>query len=267
MHSSALCRYDIRSRVVDVLCEEIFAYRLMANSIFKSHLIVQLLHEGNSTVSTIDLRSKSRKFIEKDSKPYSLSLLGVKNGTALIHYRSLCTAGQVYRITFGDDESNQLLNENLIYSHSPEIHALSNIQIDNIQLKELPCANAYYARLPCQPGEKRPLVAIPHGGPHSSHTLDFSALYAMLIQSGISVLLINYRGTPGWTEQGIQSLIGKIGSQDVDDVKAIVDYCLKTYEIDSEKLYIFGGSHGMFWGLFPANIRRLFSSLVDRSLA
>ncbi|EDV25903.1 uncharacterized protein TRIADDRAFT_24080, partial [Trichoplax adhaerens] len=93
-----------------------------------------------------------------------------------------------------------------------------------------------------------PLIVVPHGGPHSAFYSYYQIYYYCFCLLGYAVLQVNYRGSMGYGQQGIDSLIGNVGIVDVADVKSAVDYILKNGNINNEKVFIFGGSHGGFLG-------------------
>lgn len=60
---------------------------------------------------------------------------------------------------------------------------------------------------------------------------------------------MNYRGSAGCGQHFIDSLVGNIGSVDVDDCYSCVVSALKKFPwLDPNSLVIFGGSHGGFIG-------------------
>uniref|UniRef100_A0A8C6UAN4 Acylamino-acid-releasing enzyme n=1 Tax=Neogobius melanostomus TaxID=47308 RepID=A0A8C6UAN4_9GOBI len=61
------------------------------------------------------------------------------------------------------------------------------------------------------------------------------------------IVAVNYRGSTGFGQDSILSLIGQIGQQDVKDVQRAVQFALQTDStLDPERLAVFGGSHGGF---------------------
>ena len=62
------------------------------------------------------------------------------------------------------------------------------------------------------------------------------------------MLLINYRGSTGFGEKSLHSLLGKVGDQDVKEVhNATLQMIEKHSEfLDKELVFLFGGSHGGF---------------------
>ncbi|XP_006356048.1 acylamino-acid-releasing enzyme isoform X1 [Solanum tuberosum] len=91
-----------------------------------------------------------------------------------------------------------------------------------------------------------PLIVVLHGGPHSVSLSSFSKSLAFLSSLGYSLLIVNYRGSLGFGEEAVQSLPGKIGSQDVNDVLAAIDHVIEKGLADPSKISVLGGSHGGF---------------------
>ncbi|KAL2323785.1 hypothetical protein Fmac_028164 [Flemingia macrophylla] len=91
-----------------------------------------------------------------------------------------------------------------------------------------------------------PLIVILHGGPHSVSLSSFSKPLAYLSSLGYSLLIVNYRGSLGFGEEALQSLPGKVGSQDVNDVLTAIDHVIKLGLASPSKIAVLGGSHGGF---------------------
>ncbi|XP_062419699.1 S9 family peptidase [Pungitius pungitius] len=94
---------------------------------------------------------------------------------------------------------------------------------------------------------KMPLVVFIHGGPHSQFPAEWNCTTAGLAKLGFAVLMVNYRGSTGFGQDSILSLIGRIGSQDVRDVQsAVVTALQRDTSLDPDRLAVIGGSHGGF---------------------
>ncbi|XP_044497899.1 acylamino-acid-releasing enzyme-like [Mangifera indica] len=91
-----------------------------------------------------------------------------------------------------------------------------------------------------------PLIAVLHGGPHSVSLSSFSKTQAFLASIGFSLLIVNYRGSLGFGEEALQSLPGKAGSQDVNDVLTAIDHVIDMGLASSSKITVLGNSHGGF---------------------
>ncbi|XP_043687522.1 acylamino-acid-releasing enzyme-like [Telopea speciosissima] len=95
-------------------------------------------------------------------------------------------------------------------------------------------------------GVCNPLIVMLHGGPHAVSVTSFSKSLAFLSSIGYSLLIVNYRGSLGFGEEALQSLPGKIGSQDVNDVLTTIDHVIDMGLADRSKIAVLGGSHGGF---------------------
>ncbi|MQL86070.1 hypothetical protein Taro_018588, partial [Colocasia esculenta] len=91
-----------------------------------------------------------------------------------------------------------------------------------------------------------PLIVVLHGGPHSVSLTSYSKSHAFLASLGFNLLLVNYRGSLGFGEEALQSLLGKIGCQDVGDVLTALDHVIENKLADPSKVAVLGGSHGGF---------------------
>ncbi|KAK4783154.1 hypothetical protein SAY86_007528 [Trapa natans] len=91
-----------------------------------------------------------------------------------------------------------------------------------------------------------PLIVILHGGPHSVSLASFTKSSAFLSSLGFNLLIVNYRGSLGFGEEALQSLLGNIGSQDVNDVLSAIDHVIDSGITNPSKIAVLGGSHGGF---------------------
>ena len=92
-----------------------------------------------------------------------------------------------------------------------------------------------------------PLIVWPHGGPHSVITTDYKTVVMFFCQLGYGVLFVNYRGSTGFGEDNVRSLLGNVGDMDVKDCHMAREVCLERYpNISREKCVLMGGSHGGF---------------------
>lgn len=91
-----------------------------------------------------------------------------------------------------------------------------------------------------------PLIVVLHGGPHSVSLSSYSKSLAFLSSVGYSLLIVNYRGSLGFGEEALQSLPGKVGSQDVNDVLTAIDHVIDMGLANPSKVTVVGGSHGGF---------------------
>ncbi|OPJ80757.1 acylamino-acid-releasing enzyme-like [Patagioenas fasciata monilis] len=94
-----------------------------------------------------------------------------------------------------------------------------------------------------------PLVVCPHGGPHAVFDARWRPSMAALCQLGFAVLLVNYRGSLGFGQASITSLLSRVGEQDVADTQLAVEQALHSEPLDPHRLALLAGSHGAFIAL------------------
>jgi dipeptidyl aminopeptidase/acylaminoacyl peptidase len=97
------------------------------------------------------------------------------------------------------------------------------------------------------PGQKLPLVLLVHGGPSSN----FSAAYGwetgwaqLLAAHGYEVLMVNPRGSNGYSENFMKANRGDWGGGDYKDLMTVLEGVLATGEGDPNRLGIGGWSYG-----------------------
>lgn len=98
---------------------------------------------------------------------------------------------------------------------------------------------------------KVPLVVVPHGGPHGVIPTVFIPAYAFLCATqGVAVIHVNFRGSTGFGTEALDSLPGRIGTNDVADVVSATKaaLALESDRLDPERVGVIGGSHGGFLG-------------------
>ncbi|KAF2313927.1 hypothetical protein GH714_020650 [Hevea brasiliensis] len=91
-----------------------------------------------------------------------------------------------------------------------------------------------------------PLIVLLHGGPNDVSVSSFSTSSAFLSSIGYSLLIVNYRGSLGFGEEALQSLLGKAGSQDVNDVLTAIDHVIDRGLASPSSIAVLGISHGGF---------------------
>lgn len=95
-----------------------------------------------------------------------------------------------------------------------------------------------------------PLLVIPHGGPHGVRDYwDFDSEVQLLAQKGFNVLQLNFRGSGGYGE-AFQALGYKQwGGSMIDDIVDGTHYVIKAYELNANRVCIYGASYGAFAAL------------------
>jgi len=94
---------------------------------------------------------------------------------------------------------------------------------------------------------KMPLVLLVHGGPSSNFTAGYTwetAWAQMLASHGYQVLMVNPRGSNGYSEEFLKANRGDWGGGDYKDLMAVLDAVLAKGETDLSRLGIGGWSYG-----------------------
>ncbi len=94
---------------------------------------------------------------------------------------------------------------------------------------------------------RAPLVLLVHGGPSSNFSADYgweTAWAQMLVSHGYQVLLVNPRGSNGYSERFLEANRGDWGGGDYQDLLAVLDAVIARGKTDPDRLGIGGWSYG-----------------------
>ncbi len=112
-------------------------------------------------------------------------------------------------------------------------------------------------------GDGAPLVVNVHGGPTASATESFIDYSTLLLAQGFSVFMPNYRGSTGKGRKYAELNRGDMGGMDFTDIMEGVDHILKTKSVDSNRVYITGGSYGGFMSAWAVTQTDRFRASVS----
>ncbi len=95
-----------------------------------------------------------------------------------------------------------------------------------------------------EPGKKYPLVLWIHGGPYSMYSVRWNWAFQNFAAEGYAVLYMNPRGSTGYGKAFVDGIKHSYPGKDFDDLMAGVDAALAKGFVDSENLFVCGGSGG-----------------------
>ncbi len=89
-----------------------------------------------------------------------------------------------------------------------------------------------------------PMVLSFHGGPEGQERPGFNSTYQALLMRGIAVFAPNVRGSSGFGKKFVNLDNGALRENGIKDIKATVDYVIKSGVADAKRIGIMGGSYG-----------------------
>ncbi|XP_067934647.1 acylamino-acid-releasing enzyme-like [Watersipora subatra] len=95
-------------------------------------------------------------------------------------------------------------------------------------------------------GKSKGLVVLPHGGPHGNYPSLYALYYCFFVKLGFTLALVNYRGSVGYGEDSINSLLGNVGDNEIKDVQQCAEEVIEKYGLSKDHVVVKGGSHGGF---------------------
>lgn len=95
-----------------------------------------------------------------------------------------------------------------------------------------------------KPGEKLPLLVLPHGGVHADFSSPYMAhIVRELVSQGYAVVAPEYRGSTGYGRGFYEQI--DYGGREVEDVRAARDWAVENLEgVDPGRVGLLGWSHG-----------------------
>jgi dipeptidyl aminopeptidase/acylaminoacyl peptidase len=107
-----------------------------------------------------------------------------------------------------------------------------------------PVSGYLYKPLNYVPGQKYPVLLVPHGGPVWAYYAEFSHLAQLYAANGYLVLFPNPRGSSGYGQDFCKAIFADWGNKDFQDDMAMVDYAIAQGLADPDKLGVGGHSYG-----------------------
>jgi dipeptidyl aminopeptidase/acylaminoacyl peptidase len=108
-----------------------------------------------------------------------------------------------------------------------------------------------------KPGQRYPLLVVPHGGPHGVMSNTFvGGEYRLFAQRGWVVFRPNFRGSGHYGEKFLRANLRSWGIGDFEDVMSGVDHLISRGLVDSNRMGISGSSYGGYmtsWTISQTN--------------
>jgi fermentation-respiration switch protein FrsA (DUF1100 family)/Tol biopolymer transport system component len=218
--------------------------------------------ENNKALIITKQVGTKQQVFSLDIETKKLTLIEVPN--LVCTFAPVCSSNSKYIAFSGED----LHHPSAIYvskmdSFSPKKISAVNEKINLTALKATPLTWKSYDGLEIEgiltypqgysEGQKVPLVVSIHGGPAGVESQGFIGKTsfgafspAVFASQGYAVLLVNYRGNPGYGEKFQKSDYKDLGGGDYQDVITGVDYLVNKGIADPNQLFIRGHSYGGF---------------------
>ncbi|MBZ5588073.1 MAG: alpha/beta fold hydrolase [Acidobacteriia bacterium] len=94
-----------------------------------------------------------------------------------------------------------------------------------------------------KPGEKLPMLILPHGGVHADFTTYHAHIIRELVAQGYVVVAPDFRGSTGYGREFFELI--DYGGREVDDIHASRDWAADNFDfVDPRRIGLIGWSHG-----------------------
>lgn len=89
-----------------------------------------------------------------------------------------------------------------------------------------------------------PVVLKIHGGPHVGYGNIFNFDFHLLVGAGYAVVFLNHRGSTGYGNEFATQIQGKWGKHEYEDLMQGLDFAIKEFKLDHDRIGISGLSGG-----------------------
>jgi dipeptidyl aminopeptidase/acylaminoacyl peptidase len=187
-----------------------------------------------------DLHSRTEK--EFKGKEYSVTDFDDDENTFLLVVQSDKLYGTYYQY---DVKTKKFT---LLYDLMPQLKEVDMAEMRPITFKSRDGLTIHgYITLPkaATEGKKVPLIVNPHGGPQGIRdSWTFNPETQLFASRGYATLQVNFRISGGYGKEFLRAGFKQVGRKCMDDVEDGVKYAISQGWIDTDKIAIYGASHG-----------------------
>jgi acylaminoacyl-peptidase len=211
-------------------------------------LVFQYDDHGSSRIAAIDLAGKMRALAEgvggaDVSRPYSGGSFSISPNGRFAFTKASATAPAALATgtSLRDITTLGALSDNLLRMRT--IGALEEILFDSTADHRR--MQGWIVKPPgFDPAKKYPLVLEIHGGPFAMYAPNFAAEIQLYASAGYVVLYMNPRGSTGYGEEFANLIHHDYPDKDYDDLMSGVDTVIGRGYVDTQRLFVTGGSGG-----------------------
>ena len=211
-------------------------------------LVFQYDDHGSTKLAAIDLAGKMRILADgvggnDVSRPYSGGSFSISPNGRFAFTKASPTAPAVLATgtSMRDITTLEPLSENLLGQRT--IGALEEISFDSSADHRR--MQGWIVKPPgFDPAKKYPFILEIHGGPFAMYAPSFAAEIQLYASAGYVVLYMNPRGSTGYGEEFANLIHHDYPNKDYDDLMSGVDAVVGRGYVDTQRLFVTGGSGG-----------------------
>lgn len=189
----------------------------------------------------------------------------IDDQTSIVTYSDLKTPSVLAQLDLKTEELKPLYNPNEAFEKEYQIADVERFWYKGAGDWDI---QGWYVK-PVEPVKSHPAIVYIHGGPQVNYGETFFHEMQQLASEGYGVIMLNPRGGNSYGQEFVASILGDYGNKDYQDIMLGTDYVLEKYpEIDSERVYVAGGSYGGFMtNWIVGHTDRFKAAVTQRSIS
>jgi dipeptidyl aminopeptidase/acylaminoacyl peptidase len=182
-------------------------------------------------------------------------VLSVDGSNALIVHSDSYTPAQLATLSIRDRQLRKLTDTRTAAYREIEWPALEIVPVPSSH-QDRPVWSKLYRPARMEPGKRYPAVLFVHGAGYTQNThrrfpyyFREQMFHHLLVERGFVVLDMDYRASAGYGRDWRTAIYQRMGHPELEDLVDGVDWLAKEYQVDTDRVGVYGGSYGGFMTL------------------
>ena len=191
-----------------------------------------------------------------------------ETGEAALAGAQIMDCGEIYTLMLdGGDAPQQRTHINRTVLHGLNLTEPEEMIFGTARNKNVPVHGWVIKPPGFRAGKRYPLILYIHGGPMAQYGYVFVHELHYLAAQGYVVAYTNPRGSSGYGLRFMNCILNRWGTDDYDDLMAVVDTMARKPYVDGKRLGVAGGSYGGFMTTWMVGHTNRFKAAVTQRQA
>lgn len=225
----------------------------------ESRVLVNGNQRGSSFVVQVDMGSRTWNALQASGR--AVTSFAQARGAVLFTAETPTRPGELFlRDAAGNETRLSSVNDTFVQRYALQAPGDETLVPTDDGETEI----AFWTLHPAHPREDDALVLQVHGGPRTNYGYGFSFEFQLLAAHGYTVVYGNPRGGSSYGYTFSDSISGRLGTLDADDVMTVARYARANHTDRNAPIHLTGGSYGGFMTNWLVTQTDFFTSAVTQ---